>query len=191
MKCRISSFAVVLILAAGCSTVKPPYKPTKVGPVHAARPLSGIALSLSTSRSHAAVGEPLRFSVKARNVGVEPVWFPRDPRIILTWVYPSGRRDNFCDNPPPAAFHTERTAVLLEPGDEVTETILVKTYYFPQPGITEFRAVLKVPGSTNSELRPFWAGRAVSNAFGILMVGEETPMARAHLPVEQRAGRAS
>lgn len=113
------------------------------------------------------MGEPLYFTVIIQNVGDKPLWLPRNPDLLLTWVYPNGRRDNFIRERPPAQFFSAHNAVLLQPGQQMTRTIAVKTYYFPLPGITEFRAILRGTGNTNPDLQPFWSGRVESNAYGI------------------------
>ena len=173
----MSGCLVGLVLMTGCASIEETYIPRTMGASRMGAPKDGLRLILSAREEVIRMGDPLRLEVTLRNEGPEAVWFPNDPHLIMVWVYPNGRNDNTMLDPPQPKHFTAHSATLLRPGDEVSEEFTLETYYFPRPGITEFLAVLKVPGSTNPALRPFWAGRATSNAFGILVVDEDDPYA--------------
>ena len=169
----------------GCSTVEEPYIPQTVGSARLSHPEKGIRLTLSADDEVQRLGDPLTLRVTMSNEGSDAIWVPGNPHLIMVWVYPTGRNDNTMQDPPRAMHFTRRNAVLLEPGQALSKDIRLDTYYFPRAGITEFRAVLNVPGSTNPALKPFWAGRAISNPFGVLIVEGDDPYAT------RRADRAS
>ncbi len=144
-----------------------PYRPTRVGRIDAAPAEGPLEMQMVCAQDTITIGEPLYFTVIIRNTSDRPVWLPRNPPLIMAWVYPDGRRDNFLREYPDAQFFSTQNAVLLQPGQQMTRTVAVKTYYFPLPGITEFRALLDSPRNTNPELTPFWSGRLESNAYGV------------------------
>ena len=55
------------------------------------------------------------------------------------------------------------------PGEAMVRQFPVKTYYFDRLGlgITEFRAILDGVPNSNPHLAQVWAGRSLSNAYGI------------------------
>jgi hypothetical protein len=162
--------AVTAVLAmAGCSTVKGPYKPAVRGPIHDTAPTRGIEVAMVPRADAMVIGEPLVVDITVRNVGEQAVWLPHEPRLLLCWVYSNGRKDNHCLDPLRPRYYTSADATLMAPGDTMTQSIVLKTHYFPRGGLTEFRAVLDVAQSTNPNLHPFWSGRAVSNGYGILV----------------------
>lgn len=155
------------LFVSGCGTIEKPYQPQRVGRIDSERPTGPIEVQILCAQETVVIGEPLYFTVIIRNVGDRPLWLPRNPDLLMTWIYPNGRRDNFIREQPPPQFFSAYNAVLLQPGQQMTRTIAVKTYYFPLPGITEFRAILRGTENTNPELHPFWSGRAESNGYGI------------------------
>lgn len=157
------------ILTAGCGTVPRRYIPQQVGEIPAKNQSSPIEVLIVPSQEIILLGDVLYFTVIIRNRAPHPIWMPRNPHVALTWVYPNGDRDNFLREFPSFEFFSEQTAVLLQPGQQMNRTIAVKTYYFPLPGITEFRAILHCPENTNPALKPFFSGRVGSNAYGILV----------------------
>lgn len=174
---HIAGWMLSLAVLTGCSTVEQTYIPQTVGSARQSNAERGLRVTLSASDEVKRLGEPLKLRVTLRNDGTQAMWVPSDPHLIMVWVYPTGRNDNMMLDPPRARHFTRHDAQLLGPGEQLSKDIQLETYYFPRPGITEFRAVLKVAGSTNPTLKPFWAGRAVSNPFGVLMVKGNDPYA--------------
>jgi hypothetical protein len=187
--------AAALLLSAGCGTIQQPYIPSTVGVIATEQSQGPIEVQIVSSQDTVTLGDPIYFTVIIRNTGERPLWLPRNPHVMLTWVYPNGRRDNFLREFAPEGYFSKQDSVLLHPGQQMLRTIAVKTYYFPHAGITEFRAVVHSPLNTNSELQPFWSGQAESNAFGVKVLapkkkkgsyqasGSIVPFGRAALPV--------
>lgn len=150
-------------LMTGCGTVQQAYRPDHLGDLSDDEIDQGIRVTLVPDKYRARIGEPVTFKVVIRNVGDQPVWIPGDPDVLLTWVYPDGRRDNLLrglsSSTPP------KNAVLLRPGQEQVEHSVVTTYYFNRAGIHEFRAILTADASPKAQ--PGWTGRAISNGFGV------------------------
>ena len=169
---------LVAILATGCGTVPNSYIPSTVGPMENAKPTGPIEVLISTSQDSACVGDNLYFTVVIRNRGPEAVWIPRDPDVLLTWIYPNGQRDSFMREFSQEQHFSETDAVLLRPGQQMTRSVVVKTYYFPRPGITEFRALVHASRNTNSRLQPFWNGRSESNSYGVMVGNPKKKSAR-------------
>lgn len=157
------------LLTAGCGTVPRRYIPGQVGEIPSNDQSSPIEVLIVPNQEIVARGEVLYFTVIIRNRAPHPIWIPRNPHVVLTWIYPNGDRDNFLREFPSLEFFSEQTAVLLQPGQQMNRTIAVKTYYFPVTGITEFRATLHCPENTNPALKPFFSGQVGSNAYGILV----------------------
>ena len=179
-------FLAGLVMLTGCASFEEAYIPHTLGVAGASPAKDGLRVVLTAPNDVSRLGDPLKLRVTLRNEGPEAVWLPVDPHLIMVWVYPNGRNDNMVVDPPHPRHFTQHNAMLLEPGAEVSEDLSVDTYYFPREGITEFRAVLRVPGSTNPDLKPFWVGRAVSNPFGILMVDGNAPLAERRPPARDR-----
>lgn len=155
--------AVVSIgFLTGCGTVQQAYKPDHLGDLSDDEIGQGIQVTLVPDKYRARIGEPVTFKVVIRNVGDQPVWIPGDPDLLLTWVYPDGRRDNLIRGMPSSA---PKSAVLLKPGQERVEHSVVTTYYFSRAGIHEFRAILTADAAPKTQ--PGWTGRAISNGFGV------------------------
>lgn len=159
---RVAVGTASALLLAGCGTVKEAYKPDHLGSLADNESNSGIEVTLSPDKYRARIGDPVTFQVVIRNVGDTPVWFPADPDLLLTWVYPDGKRDNLIRGDRREAV---AGAVLLSPGQERVEHSVVTTYYFDRGGIHEFRAI--VTADAGAAGKPTWHGRAVSNGFGV------------------------
>lgn len=152
------------ICLSGCGTVHEAYKPEHLGNLADNASGSGIEITLNPDKYRARIGDPLTFEIVIRNVGDQPVLFPADADLLLTWVYPDGKRDNLIrgDRKLPASEGT-----LLAPGQEKVEHSVVTTYYFDRGGIHEFRAILTADASASTGPRGAWRGRAISNGFGV------------------------
>lgn len=160
------ALAVAMSLS-GCGTMQQPYIPSQIGPIAGERPQGPIEVQITSSQDTVPLGSPIYFTVIIRNTGPSPIWLPRTPDVMLRWIYPDGRHDNFLREISREGYFSMQDSVLLHPGQQMLRTIAVKTYYFPRPGITEFRAVLHSPHNTNTELKPFWSGQVESNGFGV------------------------
>ncbi len=167
--CGIGLALSAVLLCAGCSTASRKYIPQTIGTTDAGDTIDGLTVSILPLNDRVILGNPLTFEVTIRNIGTSPIWIPRNPQVVLVWVYPNGRRDNVVQETPPSRHFNKHSAVLLHPGKSITKDLTIRTHYFPEPGITEFRAILRVTENTNSHLRPFWRGRALSNAYGVLV----------------------
>jgi hypothetical protein len=159
----ISGAVLVAALLSGCGTVRQAYKPEHLGNMADSRGMDGIEVVLSPDKYRARIGDPVTFRIAIRNVGTAPVLFPADPDLLVTWVYPDGKRDNL--------IRGEKTTaskwLTLNPGEEHIAHSVVTTYYFDRGGIHEFRAIVSGDVAMNTS-RPSWQGRAVSNGFGVL-----------------------
>ncbi len=163
----ITLFGLIL---AGCSTVPDPYMPSTPGAFDRGSTQNGLKLVIEPIHSTNAFREPINFRVRIKNVGEQATWVPRSPQFLFYWIYPSGRRDHYVVELPPAMHFTERTAVLLPPGQQMIYAERIDTFYFPRAGITEFRAVFHAPHNLNPDLEPFWSGRLTSNAYGVQLM---------------------
>ncbi len=148
----------------GCGTVQQAYKPTHLGNLADHRDASGIEVTLSPDKYRARIGEPVTFKIVIRNVGSDPILFPADPDLLLTWVYPDGKRDNLIRGD----RKLSQKLIVLAPGEEHIAHSVVTTYYFDRGGIHEFRAIVRGEELAMKTERPAWQGRAVSNGFGVL-----------------------
>src|SRR5438046_1085080 len=89
--------SIVLVAVAaltGCATVEKPYIPAKLGNLEDDQAYDGIRMQLMPDHFQAKIGELLTFSIILKNVSSQPIWIPKDPDFLLTWVYPDGKRDN-------------------------------------------------------------------------------------------------
>lgn len=154
---------VLMLGLTGCGTVKQAYVPDHLGNLSDDETDQGIQIILSPDKYRARIGEPVTFKVVIRNVGTQPVLFPVDSELLLTWVYPDGRRDNLIRSDRPISSHE---AILLKPGQERVEHSVVTTYYFDRAGIHEFRAIVS-GDELVAQNKTAWTGRAVSNGFGV------------------------
>ena len=157
------------LLLAGCGTMPGEYIPTKVGPIGDPDADAALKVVISTKNTLAFIGDPIIFQITIKNIGEEPIWLPREPDVLFTWTYPNGRRDNFIREFQEERFYSADNAVQLLPGQQLTRFVPIKTYFFEKAGITEFRALVHASRNTNPGLEPFWQGKALSNAFGVLV----------------------
>ena len=165
--------AGILVLGAalltGCATVDKAYIPSKMGNLEDSQASGGIRMSLVPDHYQAKIGDLLTFSIVLKNVSDAPIWIPKQPDFLLTWVYPDGKRDNIIRNPETNQTYTKANAILLQPGQEKTYRSVITTYYFNRAGITEFRALVSVDKPASKELSPFWNGYAESNGYGVYL----------------------
>jgi hypothetical protein len=159
---------LVLALATGCASLDQPYIPAKMGNLNDSLARGGIEISLVPDRYLADIGDMLAFSIILKNVSAEPIWIPREPDMLMTWVYPDGKRDNVIRDAKPVEY-TKANSTLLNPGDEKVYRSAVTTYYFNRGGITEFRALVSANHPVRDGLGPYWTGEAESNGFGVMM----------------------
>jgi hypothetical protein len=155
--------AIASALLAGCGTVKQAYKPQQMGNLADHRNAGGIEVRLSPDKYRARIGDPVTFKVTIRNVGAAPILFPSDPDLLLTWIYPDGKRDNLVRG----ERAPSQNYIVLAPGDEHVAHSVVTTYYFDRGGIHEFRAIVRGDQLAMNTDRSAWKGRAVSNGFGV------------------------
>lgn len=163
---KAATAGAVALLAVGCGTVQPPYKPAQVGMLPDSSPVAGLVMTLQPDRTTAQIGDAINFNIKIKNMGTATVWLPKDPEICLMWTYPDGKCDNFVrddDSPtaPPALAP-------LAPGEERLFKSCVTTYYFDRRGVTEFRARVTVPNAVNTVGGLAWTGDMASNGYGVM-----------------------
>ncbi len=151
---------------AGCA-VPAVYRPTDPGARYDAPHREPYRVEIAPATSRVILGEPVVFRVRVVNGAESPVWIPRDPAVVLTWIYPSGVRDNLVKDLPAAVHFGPGESLQLGPGESIERMVRVRTDAFPRPGLVEFRAVVSIPRNTNPELDPFPGGRFVSNAYGV------------------------
>lgn len=156
--------AVAMLTLVGCGSVQQAYKPTHLGTLADSASSQGIEITLRPDKSHARIGDPVSFEIVIRNVGTAPISFPEDPDLLLTWVYPDGKRDNLIRSDLKVPSHR---MVVLAPGESRVEHSVVTTYYFDHAGITEFRAIVSAADLSVASTRQGWRGRAISNGFGV------------------------
>lgn len=159
----------------GCAGFEGARRPTEVGITRQAVEHAGLQVEITPARERIARGESLFFRVRARNVSDQRLHLPRDPELIFTWIYPSGRRDCFVGDFPVERHYQSAELVVLEPGESLELSKSIETHYFPKKGITEFKAIFYVPQNSNRSLNPVWTGRSLSNSYGILL---EPPSAK-------------
>ena len=151
------------LIFSGCGTVREAYIPDHLGNMSDFRNDQGIKITLIPDKYRAQIGDKLIFKTVIQNVGQDPVVIPSDPDLLLTWVYPDGRRDNLVRDEEGARPHDQ---LVLEPGQKHVVESVVATYYFDRIGIHEFRAVLYGRNAL-ARNETAWTGRAISNGFGI------------------------
>ncbi len=160
---------LMLALATGCSTVPDLYKPQALGARDDGWADSGLRVEIAPTHDYAVKGHDIVFNVTLSNVGMEDFLVPREPEILFLWTYANGRRDNFMVDSPPTAFYQPNEVYLLRPGKSYQFQVPVKTAYFPDLGLTEFRAVAQLPRNTNPQLAQVWSGKSLSNAYGVMI----------------------
>lgn len=155
------------LIEVGCSSIGPTYRPSVVGDLKDAEVVCGLQTTIVPDISKAVIGDLISFRVKVCNVSDQDVWFTKKPIVIMTWIYPEGKRDNWIrEIQQPASLGRDDVKV-LRPGESFEEFARVTTYYFAYPGITEFRAVITLTPRNIEGNGPFWTGKMESNAYGI------------------------
>lgn len=165
---------LVILVFAGCASIDHAYIPQKVGPIPQPATFDGVEVIIQPHQDAIQIGQPIYFEIALRNAGNRTIQIPKDPHVILTWVYPNGVRDNFVHEPPEKVYLRKKQLVTLAPGEIHTVTKAVKTYYFSRTGITEFIAIVSVPNNLNQKLDFVWEGKAISNGYGVLVESQNT-----------------
>lgn len=166
---KVLLLAVAAALGTGCASMPERYKPDTQGRIDNAEKDAALEILLKTDTAVVAIGEPLYLDVAIRNVSDERVWLPREPTVLVSWIYPNGVHDNFLKEIR-EENHLERgQLVCLEPGQQISQRVEIRTYYFDRPGITEFRARLYGARNTNPRTEPTWTGRLQSNSYGVMV----------------------
>lgn len=160
---------LAVALFTGCASLEKPYIPAKMGNLNDSLADGGIQVILTPDQYNAHIGDLLSFSIILKNVSAEPIWIPKEPDLLLTWVYPDGKRDNLIRDDVPPVEYTKANSTLLQPGDEKVYRSAITTYYFNREGITEFRALVSANHPVRDDLAPYWAGTGESNGFGVLL----------------------
>lgn len=163
---RSAAIALLALASFGCASVPVTYRPTQVGMLPGEGPTSGLVLILRPDRTAARIGDQISFDIILKNLGNSAVWIPSSPEILLTWVYPDGKCDNFVSDSDSNA--ASPVLAPLAPGEERRFRSLLTTYYFSRKGVTEFRARLSIPRQTQGDERLAWAGDVASNGYGVL-----------------------
>jgi hypothetical protein len=166
---NISLLLAAGLLLAGCSTIPNRYIPSEVGSLNDADDSNILRISIDSENPELSIGEPIVFQVSIKNISKLPLWVPRDPAFFFTWIYPDGRHDSFVYEPQRDQFYTKADSVCLRPGQQITKSVSIRTYYFERKGVTEFRAYLRTGRNTNPSLMPFWNGELASNSYGIML----------------------
>ncbi len=155
------------LFGAGCASIPTAYKPATPGRLDNAERNSMLELVLDTETPVIAIGEPILLNVTIRNVGPNRVWLPRQPTVLVSWIYPNGVHDNFLKELREEERLERHQLACLEPGQQISQRVEIRTYYFDRPGVTEFRALLHAGRNTNPDTETTWAGRLHSNSFGV------------------------
>ena len=152
-------------LAAGCGTVEQPYIPSQMGTLNDGEVIRNLEVTITPDKYQAKIGDPLTFSVTIKNQGTQPVLIHKNPDIIMTWVYPDGKRDNIIrgDDTTPSGNAT----ILLQPGEQRVTRSIIATYYFDRSGITEFRALVGIKGASDKNAK--WEEQIASNGYGVML----------------------
>ncbi|HIE10870.1 MAG TPA: hypothetical protein EYP62_04595 [Kiritimatiellae bacterium] len=161
--------AGLLALCCSCASIPEQYRPTRVGPNLPPEGAGGIEVQIRPLTASVRIGEPVLFDIVIYNRNGHAVALPRHPDIEMIWIYPDGQRDSTVHQPQGARFFDPEEVLLLPPGHALRTEISLPTYYFPGPGVTEFRAVLHAEENLNPRITNFWSGRAYSNSYGILV----------------------
>jgi hypothetical protein len=148
---------------AACSSVMPVvYVPQQSGTLNDSSVSGNISVTLKPDQADIRRGEPLGFSVTMQNVSLQTILLPRQPDVVLTWIYPDGKRDNLIRDTDSLQANPE--FVKLAPGAQIVSRLSIKTSSFHRAGIFEFRAIVSAAGADKT-----WAGCAVSNGFGVMV----------------------
>ena len=166
---RVAGLLVCGLLLGGCVAPPAKYVPQTIGSSDTGDVIDGLEVVIKAASDRVILGKPVHFDITITNSGHNSIWIPKDPHLIFVWVYPNGRRDNVVQELPPRRHYNNKSAILLGPGKTFSKNFTIRTHYFPKSGITEFRAIMQSPENTNPRLAPFWQGRALSNAYGVLV----------------------
>ena len=134
--------AALIIVLAGCGTVQQTYIPRHVGSLEDGQELNGLTMTLTTPQDSIHIGQPLVLCVSFQNRGSTPLRISRQPAVLLTWIYPDGKQDNFLGSSP---FDQKEESLSLQPGECRSVRSIIRTDYFHITGITEFRALMTSP----------------------------------------------
>lgn len=173
-KLAIALVLAVGLLTVGCSTVPDEYVPATVGSIGDPDTLDGLKMTISTTQTNVYIGQPVVFQVRIQNVGSIPLFIPKKPNVVLTWVYADGSRDNFVKDFEGEPLLDENDLTILQPNRFITKDIRVNTYYFNRAGVTEFWATFQTWNRKASAKPGAWEGRIMSNRFGVWMESGKT-----------------
>lgn len=166
---RIGITTVVVLWLVGCASVEPPYKPTTAGIVGSGDADPALQVTLEALTPSVEIGEPIVLRVTIRNISQQRVWLPGQPTVLITWIYPSGLNDSFFKDFQDEISLEPHQIICLNPGQQISQRVEVRTYYFDRPGIVEFRALLHVGHNINPATLQTWTGRLRSNAYGVIV----------------------
>jgi hypothetical protein len=168
---QFSLLLAISLLLTGCYTVPNRYIPNAVGSLNNEDKSNSLRASIELANPESFIGEPIVFQVVVKNIGKMSLWIPSDPEFFFTWIYPDGHRDSFVYEPQRDQFYSREDAVCLRPGQQLMKPVAIRTHYFQQNGVTEFRAYLRAGRNTNPELNPFLDGELASNSYGVMVLG--------------------
>ena len=158
------------LLACSCKTTSPSgYVPRQLGSIEQSNSNSRAMLTITPSKVRYEPGDPIEFTVTLENTSASPYWVPKNLVPVFVWNYSDGSRDGQLPRSNAPRPYQKDKSVLLQPGDELSSTRVVKTNYFLREGITEFHAILDIPENTNSQLSPFMSDKLLSNGYGVLV----------------------
>ena len=162
---------IILISASyifiGCASLPNSYIPETAGPVNESEVYDGLQATLLSDYVAIAKGESINFDIELKNTTEQGIWIPEKPEIMMSWVYPNGRRDNVLIEFNETRFYSKDELVYLKPQEATVVTVPIKTYYFPRTGITEFQVWCNISKNTNPALPRVWHGQLASNAYGV------------------------
>jgi len=158
----------ILLAAAGCGTFPNEYKPNTVGSLNRPETVAWLQFSIQPLKDTIRSGDLLRFEWTVTNTGTTAVWFPKQPQVMILWIYPNGEHDNLIFEVREAEYYEPDDIFQLKPGASYRQPFGIKTYYFELTGVTEFSATCYVPRNTNPDLPPMWTGKMTSNSYGVL-----------------------
>ena len=161
-------YALVCGWMAGCSTTPSSREAdAPVGQLDNVETSGPIKVTLRSNEFRARRGEPIRFEVQIENIAHEPIWLPKEPAIVLVWIYPNGRKDNTMTPISDRVSSGLDKVQQLRPGEQIVRQMTVSTRYFPQEGVSKFQAIVQVPTNMVEPALP--AGRFASNRFGVFV----------------------
>jgi hypothetical protein len=163
---KSAATALFALVLAGCASMPAAYVPTQLGPLTDADSTNDLVMVLKPDRNVAKIGDLITFDITLKNKGKQTIWVPAKPEIILAWIYPDGRCDNFLGDP--SAQSAAPAMAPLAPGAVRQFETTVATHYFERLGITEFRARISVPELAANAPGPCWCGDIDSNGYGVM-----------------------